>query len=164
MGTGRSTAAATPSGDVQMTQTQAQKGLEMDCERPVGRQGEDNDSEGDDEDEGEDGEPDWNLFHALQSTRSAMFDLSQSSKTAIPPRNPQDELKAIESSLAGNSGGGESIIPPSSIGGQTVLGTGTGTPGTRVGTPGGGAGYLGLEPVGGRLRTTSHIASSPLAR
>lgn len=138
-----STAAPTPSGDISMLDPQAQNHNQD--QSPV-----DDDSQPEDSREDEDTEePDWNLFHALNSTRSALSDLTQQSRTPVVPRDPSAEVRTLEGSTTGM---GSTIPPMSSFGGQT--------PGTGIGTPT--PGFLG--PVGSRLRTTSHIASSPLAR
>lgn len=47
-------------------------------------------------------EPDWNLFHALQSTRGAMGELRQSAKSSPVGYGAEDELKRIEREVGRN--------------------------------------------------------------
>lgn len=55
-------------------------------------------------------QPDWHLFHALQTTRSALVELDALAKTPPPTRNVNAELKAIETQVMG-SVRGASIMP-----------------------------------------------------
>lgn len=92
------------------------------------------------EDKAEENEqPDWHLFHALQSTRGAMEELRQLAREPIKPR----DLNEREVGTSVGVGAGSSV----------------GTPGTGGGTPS----YLN-GPIGGRLRAISNVGSSPLAR
>lgn len=101
--------------------------------------------------EEDEGEPDWNLFHALQSTRGAMGELQQMAREPARSVDVREEMRAVE---IRSSTGPASTVPP-------LLGRSSSveTPGTRIDTPTFMAG-----PVGGRLRTTSNVGSSPLAR
>lgn len=47
-------------------------------------------------------EPDWNLFHALQSTRGAMGELRASAKTSPVGYGAEDELRRIEREVGRN--------------------------------------------------------------
>ena len=74
--------------------------------------------------EGEIEEPDWNLFHALQSTRGAMEDLRETARK--PPPEETFDLKTMmgQGDVQSNS------IPRLSVHGSS---TGTQTPGVRAG-------------------------------
>ena len=68
-------------------------------------------------------EPDWNLFHALQSTRGAMGDLRESARN--PPPEETFDLKVMG---LGQGQGDVQSIPRLSVHGSS---TGTRTPGSR---------------------------------
>jgi hypothetical protein len=53
--------------------------------------------------------PDWNLFHALQSTRGAMGDLRQSAKTPRLGDFGEDELRRIDREVGRNLGANRNI-------------------------------------------------------
>jgi hypothetical protein len=69
-------------------------------------------------------EPDWNLFHALQSTQGALGDLRRLAREEPTKRDPKAEMRDAERRTR--------------VMGAGVGGTGVGTPGVVIngGTPG----------------------------
>jgi len=84
------------------------------------------------------GGPDWQLFHALSSSRAALPELDKMARSSPSLVDPLAELRAVEETLVGQSTKGAPSIRMSSV---------SGTP-RPTGTPG-----LG--------RTPSMVASSP---
>ena len=74
--------------------------------------------------EGEIEEPDWNLFHALQSTRGAMEELRETARKSPPEETFDLKMMMGQGDVQSNS------IPRLSVHGS---GTGTQTPGVRAG-------------------------------
>jgi hypothetical protein len=100
-------------GDVEMNSTPAEE------EKKSQEKDKDNSEKGEVE------EPDWNLFHALRSTRGAMADLRETAR-----KTPPEEV--IDVRIDGLGQGGNSVaipIPRVSVNGSS---TGTRTPGTRA--------------------------------
>jgi len=46
-------------------------------------------------------QPDWHLFHALQTTRNSLADLDKLARSPPPSQDPNAELKAIEAQVLG---------------------------------------------------------------
>ena len=70
-------------------------------------------------------QPDWNLFHALQSTRASLASLDEAAKKPAATLDPRAELRALEASLLGPA--------------PTTGRHGTPAPSTSVGKAAGGA-------------------------
>lgn len=70
-------------------------------------------------------EADWNLFHALQSTRGAMADLRDAARKSPPAEGLDIKLDGFGQGVTSTSGS----IPRLSVNGSS---TGTRTPGTRA--------------------------------
>jgi hypothetical protein len=58
------------------------------------------------EEQEEQQEPDWNLFHALQSTHGAMGDLRRMAQESPVKRDPRQELRDAERLVAGGKASG----------------------------------------------------------
>jgi hypothetical protein len=55
------------------------------------------------EEQEEQQEPDWNLFHALQSTHGAMGDLRRMAQESPVKRDPRQELRDAENLVGGKA-------------------------------------------------------------
>lgn len=56
-------------------------------------------------------QPDWNLFHALQSTRASLASLDEAAKKPAATLDPRAELRALEASLLGPAPSGRHGTP-----------------------------------------------------